>query len=130
MSKKLKVISIIALSLIVLIVSTFFFGTRGMDVVGNYTFDKVDLSKVEDGNYEGSFNKTRWGLAVKVRVESNLIKGIDITDRKSSNINKDLVSKINSQLIDKEMPIFDVITGASMTSKGYLIAVAEALKEK
>ena len=128
MAKKRKIILIVAGSLTVLTAATLFFGTRGMDTVRNYTIAKPDMNAIDDGVYKGEFAKTRWGLSVEVTVKGHRINEIRITDRKNSNITKGILDEVNGRLVATDHPDFDALSGATMTSKGYLIAVADALK--
>jgi uncharacterized protein with FMN-binding domain len=128
MAKKKKIILMVTGSLVLLIAAMLFFGTRGMDTIRNYAIAKPDLNSFDDGVYKGAFAKTRWALAVEVTVKGHRIKEIRITDRKHSNITKSILDEVNGRLIATDNPDFDALSGASMTSKGYLIAVADALK--
>ena len=128
MSKKMRVILIVFSSLVTLVVLALIFGTMGMNEIREYTIPTIDLSSKEDGIYTGMLTRTRWALTVKVTLDNHVITSIEIIDRKSSNITKDLLNKLEKQLINTKNPRFDVISGASMTTKGYLIAVADALR--
>ena len=129
MSKKRKILLIILGSFLLMAAAVLIFGTRGMDTVRQYTIENIDLNRIDDGVYQGEFAQTRWGVAVSVEVKDHLIKKITITDRKSSNITKDIIEQLNKALLETDEPNFDAVSGATMTSKGYLIAVADALKK-
>lgn len=127
--RKRGIVAISAAAVVVLLtVAVLVFGTRGMAEIRGYELPSVNLSAKPDGVYTGELGVTRWALGVKVTVRNNRIAGIEISDKKSSNITPELIAKLNSQLVDSDEPRFDIVSGASMTSKGYLIAVAEALK--
>jgi uncharacterized protein with FMN-binding domain len=119
---------IVGAALVILVLAVIIGGTRGMEEIRNYKIPAVSLERISDGVYEGAYSKTRWGLSVKVTVKDHIIENIEITDKKSSNITKDLITRLNMNLIDTKEPEFEAVSGATMTSKGYVIAVADALQ--
>ncbi|MEJ2051327.1 MAG: FMN-binding protein [Calditrichota bacterium] len=128
MAKGVKRVLIILGVLIVLGVIIFIAGTAGMDEVKNYRMPEIDMGRIADGNYEGSCTISRWALKVKVTVKDYKIIEVDIVDRMSSNINDGLINQIDRNIIGKASPGLDAVTGASITSKAYLIAIADALQ--
>ncbi len=128
MSKKMKNALFVLSSLAILTALTLILGTMGMDEIRDYQIPSIDLPSKQDGIYHGTLARTRWGLSVEVSVKNHIITEIKITDRKSSNITESLINELSDQLINRSTPDFDAVSGATMTTKGYLIAVAEALK--
>lgn len=88
---------------------------------------EIDMTLVEDGTHYGSSSIHRWAVDVAVMVRNHQIVEIQVLDTSRSNLPDDITSKINRNLIAQEQPLFDAVSGATMTSKGYLIAVADAL---
>lgn len=90
-------------------------------------FPPLNLNDVADGSYDGALSHTRWAVSVRVTVDEHRIENIEITDRKGSNITQSLVNELHANLLHTGEPKFDAVSGATMTTKGYLIAVADAL---
>ena len=68
-------------------------------------------------------------MKVKVTVQDHKIKSVDIVDKMMSNLNQELITTINGNVIDRQPPNFDALTAASITSKAYLIAITDALSK-
>ncbi len=115
---------IIFLGVILVIVATI-----GMDDVKNFKIPDIDLSRIDDGEYEGSCTISRWAMKVKVAVQDHKIKNVAIVDKMMSNLNEELIAKINGNVIDRQPPNFDAVSGASITSNAYLIAITDALSK-
>jgi uncharacterized protein with FMN-binding domain len=104
-------------------------GTAGMDEVRAYRIPAIDLGRIADGTYEGACDIGRFAVTVNVAVKGHLVTGVEIADKRQSNVNRELAAALNKRVIGKEKPDFDAVTGASITGKAYLIAVADALKK-
>ena len=129
MPKALKIVLIVAGSIVILALATVFFGTRGMKEMRAYTIPHTDLSAVADGRYEGSCAISRWAITVRVTVKDHIITAIDIVDKKMSNITRGIIEEINQAVIEKQRANLDGVTAASITGKGYLIAIGDALSK-
>ena len=130
MRKAGKVSLIIIAAIVGLSVIISIFGTTGMDEVGEYKIPDIDMCKIEDGEYEGSSNISRWAVTVKVTVKNHIITDVIITDKKISNITDQLKAEYDQNIIEKEQPVFDTVSGAtSVTGKAYIIAVTDALEK-
>jgi uncharacterized protein with FMN-binding domain len=85
------------------------------------------MKKVADGAYDGACGIGRFSMKVKVTVKDHRAVAVELTDKQMSNIGPDLAAKLDERVVGRDKPDFDAITGASLTSKAYLIAVADAL---
>lgn len=126
MAKRKKMIVII-LGILVLGVAFFIAATIGMDEVRDFNIPAIDMSQIADGEYEGACDISRWALRVRVTVHDHLISDVSIVDRMKSNMSDNLITAIHQQILGRKSPNFDTVTGASITSKAYLIAIADAL---
>ena len=116
------IICIVLAALIILI----FLMNMGMKDVKNLTISDIDLSKIADGEYEGSLNKGRWTNTVRITVKDHKIEKIDVIKdmmAKSDDIRK----KIENSVIEKQSLQIDAVSGATLHTKAYLKAIENAL---
>ncbi|MBC2456687.1 FMN-binding protein [Clostridium beijerinckii] len=90
------------------------------------TINNVDLSKIPDGKYIGSYDVNLISAKVSVTVKNHKIENIDLlehkTDRgKPAEVIPDMVVKAQSLQVD-------TISGATNSSKTILKAIENALK--
>ncbi|MCF7833122.1 MAG: FMN-binding protein [Candidatus Marinimicrobia bacterium] len=129
MKKGLRVLFIIIAVIIFLGVFAYVGGTQNMDEVKDYVLPDIDMKTIEDGEYEGSCDIGRFAIAVAVTVKDHKIVDVAFVEDKMSNVTDDLFKKMNERFINKDHPSFDAMTGASITSKAYMIAVTDALNK-
>jgi uncharacterized protein with FMN-binding domain len=129
MKKGLKTFLIVIGIIVILGVFSYVGGSRNLNDVSEFVLPDVDMSTLADGNYEGSCDIGRFAMKVTVTIEDHKIVAIAFIDNQRSNVNEDLFGKMNARLLNKENPSFDAITGASITSKAYMIAVTDALSK-
>lgn len=128
--KKLVKVSLIILAILLISVSTMMFVfMNGMEDAKAIQINSVDLSIVEDGDYIGSFDLTRWSNEIKLTVKDHKIIALDVVDDvmfKMDEVTKALFDRvIQNQSLD-----VDIETGATITSHAYLKAIENALKGK
>ncbi len=87
----------------------------------------VDLTKVPDGVYTGSYSKGRWGYTVRVTVAGGRIGDIEIANCKNQKIYTDLNNAITAKVIEAQKLGIDTVSGASINTKAFLKAVDNAL---
>lgn len=98
-----------------------------MDDIRAFTMHEIDMSKISDGGYEGSCDIGRWALTVKATVKDHRVINVTIVKKMKSIMSDELITEINQNIIEQRVPKFDTVTGASITSKAYLIAITDAL---
>lgn len=96
----------------------------GMGYVRHMTIAPVDLSKVPDGSYQGSFHRGRFQFAVAVTVKGNRIEAIDMTDKAKATA---ITRAIAVAIIQKQSVAIDAVSGASLSTKAFAAAVGNAL---
>ncbi len=104
----------------------FFFLMYGMGTVRRLIIKDVDLSRVEDGAYEGKYHKGRFVYDVVVTVKSRRIVGIRTTNKQMDSA-KDLNEKIAAEILNKQSPVIDVVSGATIYTRAFQKAVENAL---
>jgi len=126
MKKSLKRTGIALLILIVLCGITLAFALPGLQQTTDLEIEAVDLTQIPDGSYTGIYNCYRWSNTVKVTVEDHRITNIQpikVQDGRDS-IDKELTEKV----ILQQTADVDVVSSATASSKAYLKAIENALK--
>lgn len=95
------------------------------------TVKHVDLSKIPDGSYKGSYqfaNNDRSVYHVITRVKHHKIVNIELQfDQRIRSRFTTMAKAVFNRIIEKQTPKVDVITGATITSKEYMKAVENSL---
>jgi uncharacterized protein with FMN-binding domain len=101
---------------------------RFLKVANALTIDDVDISRVPDGVYEGSYSVFHVKAAVEVVVADGRIVSIAFTDSgKMSEEARQEISDIFDEVIASQSLHVDITSGASVSKKVSLKAVEEAL---
>ena len=127
MPKPMKVIMIVVACILAMLVVTA--GTRGMKEIRTYQLPPIDMAVIADGDYNGACTISRWAMHVKVTVKDRKVTAIDVVDNTKSNLTKNMLAKLNQKIIETQSPKVDAVSGASITTKAFTIAVAEALRK-
>jgi uncharacterized protein with FMN-binding domain len=126
MRKKTKIVIYI---LVVLVLLTGGYAglsfVRYKNLVQAVTIADVDLSSIDDGDYVGSYDLGLVSVKVKVRVEGNRIKRIEILEHKNGR--GTAAEAIVNNVVKAQSLEVDVIAGATASSKAILKAVENAL---
>lgn len=129
MKKGLKIFLIVAAIILVLGVFGYVGGSRNLNEVSEFILPDVDMSTMIDGEYEGSCDIGRFVMKVTITVKDHQVVAVAFVDNQRSNITDALFGKMNDRFLNIENPTFDAITGATITSKAYMIAVTDALSK-
>ena len=128
--KKLVKISLIILALLLISVATMMFiFMNGMEDAKAIQINSVDLSIVEDGDYVGSFDLTRWSNEIKVTVKDHKIIALDVVDDVMFKMDE-ITTELFDRVIQNQSLDLDIETGATITSHAYLKAIENALEGK
>ncbi|HHV60819.1 MAG TPA: FMN-binding protein [Clostridiaceae bacterium] len=124
----LKILAVVALVVVAVFAGGVFFINRGLDEGSKVVINRVDLSLVEDGTYNGKYQAGRFSNEVSVTVQNHKITGISIL--KDVLFKKDEVTKeLFERVMEKQNTDVDVISGATVTCKAYLKSVEDALSK-
>ena len=104
-------------------------GCMGMEEIKAMTLPELDLSKIEDGIYQGEYAKNRWIYKLEIIVESHNIKEITVIEGAAQGGmgSKKLNDKLTKNVIETQNITFDAVSGASINTKVFQKAVANAL---
>lgn len=97
------------------------------NIIKNVRIEKIDLSKVANGNYSGSFDALEVGADVKVTVDNHKITDIKIVHHK--NVRGKQAEVIPKRVIAAQSLQVDTVSGATNSSKVILKAIDNALEK-
>lgn len=119
---------ILAVIALIIIVMTVFFkkAESNLENLTSIEIQDINLSKIDDGYYEGSYEAFPISVEVNVEVKNHKIVNINIL--KHVNGQGKAAEKITESIIKVQSLNVDVITGATYSSKVIIKAVEDALK--
>lgn len=97
--------------------------------VRDTVISEVDLAKVPDGVYAGSFQSGRWNNVVEVTVQDHKIVSIKNVNKLPDNRSAGIVDEAIAAMLAKQSVKIDVISGASLNTRSFQKAVENALKK-
>lgn len=100
----------------------------GMGEVRNLVIGQVDLSQTVNGTYEGNYHKGRWTYDLMVTLADHKIVKIQNTNKRMERY-KGFNQKATEEIIKKQSPQIDVVTGATINTKAFSKAVEDALRK-
>ncbi len=118
--------ALVVLVVLVLIVPIFVKLKRYQAEEGRVGTIYVDLSKVPDGVYAGSYDSGPVVVQVKVTVSNHAMTKIDLVKHRHGR--GSAAEVITEKVIQAQSLKVDTISGATMSSKVILLAIEDALK--
>ena len=88
-------------------------------------FYKVELSQLEDGEYEGQTYTSFLHLKLKVRVENHQLKNIEVLE--NDGLDGETAKPIINEMIKQNKIVVPAIKGAELGSLVYISCVSSAL---
>ena len=127
MKKILKIVGFAVIGFMIIVSFALFYLSRGLDKGQQIELSSFDLASVEDGVYTGTFDFQRWSNTVEVTVSNHTITKIVVLD--DMQFVKEGVSQEVFQMIITIQDIpEDLVSEATITSKAYIKAIENALK--
>ena len=124
MKKKLL---IIIGAVIIIFAGLFAAVTNGLSEGKKVSLNGIDLQKINDGSYTGSYDYKRWSNTVIVHIRDNRITAIDIEKDVSASEITNVSGEVIHRVIEAQNTTVDAVSGATVTSKAYLKAIEDAL---
>lgn len=93
--------------------------------LANTSISNVDLSKIDDGVYTGSYKVFPVAAVVKVTINNHIIEGIEIVKHESGQGAPAEI--IPAKVVEAQSLEVDVVSGATYSSKVILKAIESAL---
>ncbi len=91
--------------------------------------NEVDLSRIPDGVYVGSFRNWRMMNEVEVTVEDHRIIAIENTNNMPDDRSRTIVEQATEAVLAGQSVQIDTISGASLNTKAFQKAVENALTD-
>ena len=126
MRKRTKIIfTSIGILVIVLVSAVVALYPRAMRDV---TLEGIDhLVGIADGSYTGAFEQGRFSNELTVHVANGRITGIDIIDNVTLAGITGAAEEVFARVISAQDTLIDAVSGATMTTRAYLMAIEDAL---
>lgn len=102
--------------------------TNGLEAGANMTINPVNLAKVNDGTYIGTYEGGRWSNEVEVTVANHQISNIEVL-KTGGMESTDISDTIIHDIIEKQDINVDTVSGATVSSKAYLKSIENALSQ-
>ena len=123
----------VLISLLVLLIIGIFAGGIYLKSISDYkakvnalTFDEIDLTKVEDGIYEGQCDTGIVRARVQVTVRDHQMERIDLLEHENGRGTP--AEAILDQMVQDQTTAVDAVSGATCSSKVIRKAVENAIK--
>ena len=123
----------VLISLLVLMIIGIFAGGIHLKSISDYkakvaalTFDEIDLTKVEDGIYEGQCDTGIVRARVQVTVRNHRLESIDLLEHENGRGTP--AEAILDQMVQDQTTAVDAVSGATCSSKVIRKAVENAIK--
>lgn len=125
--KILKIVLLSIAGLMAVMTALAFILSMGMGEIKKLVINDVDLAKISDGVYEGKYHKGRWTYDARVTVKDHHIVEVANTNKRMEMV-KDLNTKTAQEIIKKQSPRIDVVSGATINTRAFQKAVENALE--
>jgi len=122
--RALIIVGVVVVVLGAIAVALWATASPGMREVRELTVSPVDLSKVPEGTFQGTFTQGRFTFTVNVAMKDHQITGILLSDPKQDT---SVVKAIIARIISEQKVDVDTVSGASLTTKAFTKAVEIAL---
>lgn len=126
MARFLKVLAIMLLIIGIIGFGGYSYLIWGMNELMGAQIGKIDIQALPDGVYKGSYNNSRWSNSVEVNVSGGRIEGVKVVDDLTFKLEEPREQLIGKVLEEQAVDV-DAVTGATATSKAYLLAIEDAL---
>ena len=128
MKKKSKVIITVIICIFAVIATGIFAITRNLSYMMEIELNGVKIAALNDGDYTGTFKRGRFSNTLTVYIESHMIVEINIDSDvllAQAEISEDVFRKV----IKAQSTNIDAISGATVTTNAYLMAIEDALND-
>lgn len=129
-NKMLRIVLYIVFAILIIGVGGFIYATLGLSKYRKMLINDVDLSKVEDGVYQGEFTGGRWKNKLEVTVKDNRITDIGLINASKSSGMADIGEKVIQQVKERQSLQIDTVSGATVHTKAILKSIENALSQE
>lgn len=128
MKRILKPILYVLAIIIIFISAGIVFITRGLESGSKVAVGNINLESINDGTYKGKYEGGRWSNEMIITVKDHKITDVKVVKDvlfKKSEVTEAIIEKV----IQEQKINVPVVSGATVTSKAYLKAIENSLKE-
>jgi uncharacterized protein with FMN-binding domain len=100
----------------------------GMSDIRKLIVHDLDLSKLADGTYSGSFHKGRWTYDVEVHIQGHKLTAVKNVNPRMQAVEA-FNTKIEQAMLERQNIGVDVVAGATINTLAFKKAVELALKD-
>lgn len=122
----MKTFLIVVAVIVVLLVPLSYLMFHGMSEIKHLVIREVDLGRIADGIYTGSYHKGRWTYDVEVTVRGHRIVTVKNNNERMKAAG-DWNAKAEAAIVQKQAIDLDVISGATVNTKAFEKALEIAL---
>lgn len=117
---------VVGIIIVILVVGLLFVMVKDREL-RKVVISEVDLSRVPDGVYTGSFKSWRMTNEVEVTIKDHKIVAIRNVNQMPDARSQNIVDKATEAILAKQSVKIDVISGASLNTRSFQKAVENAL---
>jgi uncharacterized protein with FMN-binding domain len=122
---------VVVLGIIAVILGPFlFYLFHGMGAIRRLVIKDVDLAKLADGVYTGSYHKARWIYDVEVTVKSHRIVQVKNVNQRMEKRSPRFNTKGVAAIVKAQSPRVDVVSGCTINTRSLGKAVENALASR
>jgi uncharacterized protein with FMN-binding domain len=126
-NKMLRILGYIVLAILVIGLGGFIYATQSMSKYRKMVINDIDLSKLKDGVYQGSFTGGRWKNELAVTVKDHTITDIKMVKASDWSGMNALGEKVFQLVKEKQSLQIDTVSGATVNTKAILKSIENAL---
>jgi uncharacterized protein with FMN-binding domain len=124
-----RIILYILVGILIVGVGMLIYLTKDLSKYRKMVINDVDLTKIEDGVYEGEFSGGRWKNKLEVTIQDHRIDDIKLIKASSTAGMDDIGEKIFQKVKEKQSLEVDAVSGATVHTKAVLKSIENALSE-
>jgi uncharacterized protein with FMN-binding domain len=124
-----RIILYILVGILIVGASMLIYLTKDLSKYRKMVINDVDLTKIEDGVYEGEFSGGRWKNKLEVTIQDHRIDDIKLIKASSTAGMDDIGEKIFQKVKEKQSLEVDAVSGATVHTKAVLKSIENALSE-
>ncbi len=126
-NKMLRILLYIVVAILAIGLAAFLYATQGLSKYRKMIINDVDLSKLEDGVYQGKFTGGRWKNELEVTVKDHTIADIKIVKASDLSGITAIGEKVFQMVKEKQSLQIDTVSGATVHTKAILKSIENAL---
>ena len=128
-NKMFRIILYILVGILIVGAGMLIYLTKDLSKYRKMVINDVDLTKIEDGVYEGEFSGGRWKNKLEVMIQDHRIDDIKLIKASSTAGMDDIGEKIFQKVEEKQSLEVDAVSGATVHTKAVLKSIENALSE-